>query len=66
MKTTQEQGKTAKAADRNPSATYTLKSFKGNITKIEKLKMATPQEITTLKTMYKTIFQRWIGGDLEF
>ena len=55
-----------KASDRNPSATYTIKSFKGNIKKMEVLKMCTPKELEQLKEIHKAIVQRWIAMDMEF
>lgn len=50
--------------ERNPSSTYTIKSLAGNIKKLEKLKMCTPEEIKELKRMHKGIMERWIGGNL--
>lgn len=53
-----------KKEERNPSSTYTIKSLAGNIKKLEKLKMCTPEELVQLKATHKKIMERWIGGNL--
>lgn len=52
------------AADRQPSATYTLKSFRGVIQKLITAKMVTEAEGKTLKELHKTVLSRWIGLEL--
>lgn len=56
--------KTVPEKERNPSATYTLKSLKLVIQKLEKLKMANAAEIKQLKGLQKTLVNRWIGLEL--
>lgn len=51
--------------ERQASASYTIKSFRENIRKMEKLKMMTANELAEIKTLYKTIVERWIGGNLN-
>lgn len=50
--------------ERNPSATYTIKSFRGVIVKMQSLKMLKPDEAETLKKLHKTVLERWIGLEL--
>ena len=67
---TDKKAETAKKTDtpqeRQASATYTMKSLRGNIQKLENLKMATKEELAELKKHYETIVKRWIGGNLNF
>lgn len=60
------QDKTAgdKKTERNPSQTYTLKSFRGVVEKLGKAKMVTPEEYETLKKLHKTVLIRWIGLEI--
>jgi len=51
--------------ERKASSSYTIKSLKGNIKKLETLKMATPEELITLKTLHKAITERWISIEME-
>lgn len=50
--------------ERNPSTTYTIKSFRGVIVKMQTLKMITEPEAKTLKELHKTVLSRWIGLEL--
>lgn len=50
--------------ERNPSTTYTIKSFKGVIQKMHKLKMVDDKEFQTLKDLHKKVLNRWIGLEL--
>lgn len=50
--------------ERNPSTTYTIKSFRGVIVKMQTLKMINPGETETLKKLHKTVLERWIGLEL--
>ena len=52
---------TEQTKERNPSSSYTVKQMGENIKKLEKLKMCTQDELKQLKTLHKTIVQRWIG-----
>lgn len=54
-----------KAKERNPSATYTIKSLAGNIRKLEKLKMCTPEELENVKIIYRAVKARWIALDMD-
>lgn len=49
---------------RKGSATTTLKSFNNNVSKLITLKMVTPDEGQQLKTLQKTIFQRWVSVEM--
>lgn len=63
--TVAETDKTADVkVERNPSSTYTIKSLAGNITKLEKLKMCTEEELKQLKKIHRATMERWIGGNL--
>lgn len=62
---TQNKADEAKDANRLPSATQTIQSQGRNIRNMEKLKMATAEELVTMKTIHNTIVQRWLGGKLE-
>lgn len=53
-----------KAEERNPSSSYTIKSLGGNIKKLEKLKMCTPEELKLIKDIHKRILERWIGIEM--
>lgn len=61
---TEAQGAETKE-ERNPSATFTIKSLAGNIKKLEKLKMCTDEEIRILKEIHKATLTRWISIGLE-
>ena len=50
--------------ERKASASYTIKSLKGNIKKFEDLKMATPEELAQLKKVHKAIAERWISIEM--
>lgn len=47
------------------SVQQTLKSFSGNIKKLEEAKMADEKEVKQLKELFKKFKERWIGMDLE-
>lgn len=49
---------------RNPSTTFTIKSFKGVIVKMQTLKMITNDEAQNLKELHKKVLNRWIGMEL--
>lgn len=57
-----EQG--LKKLGRAVSETYTLKSFKKILEKIENLKMVTPEELKQLQAIHKTLVERWIARSL--
>lgn len=40
--------------------------MKGAIQKLEKLKMATEEELKQLKAIHHKVVERWIGGNLNF
>lgn len=74
METTTNKGKDVQGTDkakggpkmeRQASASYTVKSFRENIRKMEKLKMVTPTELAEIKMLYKAVVERWIGGNLN-
>lgn len=52
--------------ERNESQTYAIKSFKQLVTKLERMKMTTPDETEKLKEICKTVIQRWISIGIEF
>lgn len=52
--------------ERAESATYAIKSFKQLVTKLERMKMTTPDETEKMKEICKTVIQRWISVGIEF
>ena len=46
------------------STSFTVRQFKGNIEKMEATKMATEEELKTLKEIYKKVFERWMGLEM--
>lgn len=46
------------------STSFTVRQFKGNIEKMEATKMATAEELVTLKEIYKKVFERWMGLEM--
>lgn len=55
---------TKKVRESGSNPSQTIKQLGGAIKNMQRLKMATDEEITTLKEMYNKILQRWIGGNL--
>jgi len=56
---------TDKKAERNPSLSYTVKSFTGVIRKMKKLKMLTEEEETQLRAIHKNVVAKWVSIGLE-
>lgn len=52
--------------ERNESQTYAIKSFKQLVTKLERMKMTTPEETEQMKKICKTVIERWISVGIEF
>ena len=71
METTKTNAKVAQGAKaeeskkRNASVTVTIKGFKTVIQNLERSKIATEEEMKTLKGLHHKIIERWIGGDLS-
>lgn len=47
--------------ERTPNTIYTLKAFKAYLTKLEKQKMVTKEEMDQLTKIHEAMVKRWIG-----
>lgn len=51
--------------ERKPNTIYTLKAYKEHIEKLGKHKVATKEEMKTLKEIHRKMVERWIGLTIE-
>lgn len=70
METTKKKVEKAQGADlaqqeRNPSLSYTIKSFGANIKKLEKLAAINNEELEKMKEIHKRLVMSYIGYELN-